>query len=270
MVQIIAHRGARSLAPENTLKAARIAFETGADLWETDVAMTRDGHLVLFHDDTLLRCTDVEKKFPLKASFRVEDFDLKEIRALDAGSYFVETDPFAQIFEGNVGKQAQASFIGEPIPLLEEGLTLTLEKNWTVNLELKFFQGDPKDFRLPDHTLKIIRQTRIPLNRVIISSFHHPWLLRVMEKEPGLEVQALVGDSDTEPLDFKDFFFSTYNANAVLIHPDQILALKDRGKRINLFTVNDPREFLRFSELGVDGIFTDFPQRFAKIKPVQK
>lgn len=264
MVQVIAHRGARSLAPENTLKAARIACETGADLWETDVAMTRDGHLVLFHDDTLLRCTDAEKKFPLKASFRVEDFDLKEIRTLDAGSYFVETDPFAQISQGNVGGEAQASFIGETIPLLEEGLILTLEKNWTINLELKFFASGAEDFHLPDHTLEIIRRTHIPLNRVIISSFHHPWLLRIMEKEPLLDVQALVGDNDTDPLDFRDFFFSTYNANAGLIHPDQIKDLKDRGKKINLFTVNDPKDFLRFSGLGVDGIFTDFPQRFAK------
>jgi len=264
MVQVIAHRGARSLAPENTLKAAQVAYETGADLWETDVAVTRDGGLILFHDETLLRCTDAHKKFPLKASFRVEDFDLKEIRTLDAGSYFVETDPFGQISQGNVGGEAQASFIGEPIPLLEEGLALTLEKNWAINLELKFFEGAVKDSYLPDHTLEIIRQTKIPLNRVIISSFHHPWLLRIMEKEPRLEVQALVGDNDTDPLDFRDFFFSTYNANAILIRPDQIRALKDRGKKVNLFTVNDPRDFSRFSELGVDGIFTDFPQRFVK------
>jgi len=264
MVQVIAHRGARSLAPENTVKAARIAYETGADLWETDVAMTRDGHLVLFHDDTLLRCTDAEKKFPLKASFRVEDFDLDEIRTLDAGSYFVETDPFAQISQGHVGREAQSSFIGEPVPLLEEGLSLTLEKNWKINLELKFFASGPEDFHLPDQTLGIIRRTQIPLRRVVISSFHHPWLLRITEKEPELEVQALVGDNDADPLDFKDFFFSTYNANAILIRPDQIKDLRDRGKKLNLFTVNDPREFSRFSELGVDGIFTDFPQRFAQ------
>nr|NJM01201.1 glycerophosphodiester phosphodiesterase [Desulfobacula sp.] len=251
------------MAPENTLKAARIAHETGADLWETDVAMTRDGHLILFHDDTLLRCTDARKKFPSRASYRVEDFDLKEIRALDAGSYFIETDPFGQISQGKVGREAQAFFIGEPVPLLEEGLILTLEENWAINLELKFFGAGPEDFHLPDHTLAVIRRTQIPLSRVIISSFHHPWLLRIMEKAPELEVQALVGDSDTEPLDFGDFFFSTYNANAVLIHPDQIKDLKDRGKRINLFTVNDPGEFSRFSGLGVDGIFTDFPQWFA-------
>ena len=264
MVQVIAHRGARSIAPENTLKAAKIAHDTGADLWETDVNITRDGRLILFHDHTLLRCTDAGKKFPRKASYRVEAFDLKEIKSLDAGSYFNETDPFQEISKGHVSGEMKASFIGEPIPLLEEGLVLTLQKNWKINLELKYFPGAETNPYLPDRTLDIIRQTKIPLAQVIISSFHHPWLLRIMEKEPQLEVQALVGDNDTEPLDFKDFSFSTYNANAALIHPDQIKELKDRGKKVNLFTVNDPKEFSRFSDLGVDGIFTDFPQRFAK------
>jgi len=92
MVQIIAHRGARSVAPENTLKAAKLAFEIGADLWETDVNVTRDGHLVLFHDETLVRCTNAVSRFPQESSYRVKDFDLKDIQLLDAGSYFVETD----------------------------------------------------------------------------------------------------------------------------------------------------------------------------------
>ncbi|OGR11517.1 MAG: hypothetical protein A2277_14495 [Desulfobacterales bacterium RIFOXYA12_FULL_46_15] len=264
MVQVIAHRGARSIAPENTLKAAKIACEMGADLWETDVTMTRDGYLILFHDDTLLRCTDAVKRFPLKPSYRVEKFDLNEIKTLDAGSYFVKTDPFQEILKGNIGREIRDSFIGEPIPLLEEGLLLTLEKNWRINLELKFFPGTENNPTLPDQTLEIIRRVKIPLTQVIISSFHHPWLLQIMDKEPLLEVQALVGDDDTEPLDFKDFFFPAYNANAALIHPDQIRAVKDRGKKINLFTVNDPKAFSRFADLGVDGIFTDFPQRFAK------
>lgn len=263
MIQVIAHRGARSIAPENTLTAAKIAHKTGADLWETDVNMTRDGHLILFHDDTLVRCTDAEKKFPLKTSYRVRDFDLEEIKALDAGTRFVETDPFQEISKGNVSSEMKASFIGEPIPLLEEGLLLTLEKSWKINLELKFFEEAAEKFHIPGHTLEIIRQTRIPLNQVVISSFYHPWLLWIMEKEPLVEIQALVGNSDEGPLNFKDFFFPAYNANAALIHPDQIKELKNRGKKINVFTVNDPKAFSRFAGLGVDGIFTDFPQRFA-------
>ena len=69
MVDIIAHRGARSLAPENTLASARIAYDLGADLWETDVNLTKDDHLILCHDKDLTRCSDVEKKFPNQLSY---------------------------------------------------------------------------------------------------------------------------------------------------------------------------------------------------------
>ncbi|HFD40915.1 MAG TPA: glycerophosphodiester phosphodiesterase, partial [Anaerolineae bacterium] len=89
----IAHRGARSLAPENTLVAARKALAVGADLWETDVAVTADGELILFHDDSLVRTTDAERRFPDRAPWTFTTFSLAEIRSLDAGSWFVETDP---------------------------------------------------------------------------------------------------------------------------------------------------------------------------------
>ena len=62
-IEIIAHRGARSLAPENTLVAARLAHKLGAHRWETDAALTRDGKLVLFHDGTLTRSTNAVQVF---------------------------------------------------------------------------------------------------------------------------------------------------------------------------------------------------------------
>lgn len=68
MAIIIAHRGARSLAPENTLAAARRAHDVGADMWETDVAVTADDHLVLMHDDAMTRTTDVAARFPDRCS----------------------------------------------------------------------------------------------------------------------------------------------------------------------------------------------------------
>jgi glycerophosphoryl diester phosphodiesterase len=272
MTLVIAHRGARSLAPENTLAAVKIAHDTGADLWETDINLTRDGRLILFHDETLLRCTNVVSQFPSRPSYRVKDFDLEEIRSLDAGSYFMETDPFSQIAEGNVGTRDLEAFAGEPVPTLEQGLVFTRENHWIVNLELKYFppaRGDltgpgrtGTDNFLPDQTLDIIRQTGIGLDQVVISSFKHDWLERIRAKEPKIEIQALVGENDTDPLDFKDFSFPVYNANSKLIRADQIEHLKQKGKKINLFTVNDPDEFYYFVNLGVDGIFTDFPQRF--------
>jgi len=262
MTQVFAHRGARSIAPENTMAAVETAYTTGADLWETDVNVTGDGKLVLFHDENLLRCTNARSLFPSRPSYLLRDFSLAEILTLDAGSYFADTDPFSQISKGAVTRKTADSFKKERVPTLEQGLLFTKEKKWKVNLELKDYSSGLHNTIIPDQTLDMIYHTQIDLNQVVISSFNHDWLKRIMGKEPGIEVQALIGYNDTDPLDFEDWIFPTYNAYARLIDERQITALKARGKKINLFTINDPKEFETFVKLGVDGIFTDFPQLF--------
>ena len=102
MVTIIAHRGARSLAPENTLAAARKAHGLGADLWETDVAVTADDQLVLMHDDAMTRTTNVADIFPERVPAAFSTSSLAEIRSLDAGSWFERDDPFGQVAAGAV------------------------------------------------------------------------------------------------------------------------------------------------------------------------
>ena len=82
MVTVIAHRGARSLAPENTLAAARKAHGLGADLWETDVAVTADDQLVLMHDDAMTRTTNVSDIFPERVPAAFSTYSLAEIRSL--------------------------------------------------------------------------------------------------------------------------------------------------------------------------------------------
>src|SRR6516165_9960808 len=91
---VVAHRGDSFHAPENTLEAARLAWEAGAEAWELDVQLTRDGVPVVLHDESLLRTTDVATRFAGdprgRGGFRVSDFDLEEVRTLDAGSWFVD------------------------------------------------------------------------------------------------------------------------------------------------------------------------------------
>ena len=93
---VVAHRGDSAYAPENTLEAARRAWDEGADAWELDVQLARDGVPVVLHDESLVRTTDVATRFagdPRGASgFLVADFDFEEIRTLDAGSWFVEPE----------------------------------------------------------------------------------------------------------------------------------------------------------------------------------
>ncbi len=272
MVEIIAHRGARSIAPENTLAAARRAWELGADRWETDVSFTRDGHLVLFHDDTLSRCTDAPARFGYPVSgepvafVRQEDslihYTLAELSTLDLGSVFLSTDPFSTIARGEIKEPALSAFKGEKIPTLEQGVVLTRDLGFQINIELKDHGNEPGPFSLAAQTLFIIKRTGISLERITISSFNHGWLNWLGTRAPEIEIQALVGDDDEIPLDFKDFSFKTYNVNAKLISEKGVGELKARGKKVNLFTVNDPHDFSRFVTAGADGIITDFPQQF--------
>jgi glycerophosphoryl diester phosphodiesterase len=85
----IAHRGARAFAPENTLEAIDKAAAIGADMVEVDVQLTADGQLVVVHDDTLERCSNVAQVFPGRQRDLVAAFTLDEIVRLDAGSWFV-------------------------------------------------------------------------------------------------------------------------------------------------------------------------------------
>ncbi|MBW2561125.1 MAG: glycerophosphodiester phosphodiesterase, partial [Deltaproteobacteria bacterium] len=132
MAHIIAHRGARSLAPENTLAAARRAREAGADLWETDVTVTKGGELVLLHDESLTRTTDVRDRFPNREPWHCSAFILREIRLLDAASWFEKADPFGQIAAGVVGKEDLSAYRGERIPTLREALQFTRDTSFPV------------------------------------------------------------------------------------------------------------------------------------------
>src|SRR5512146_2902913 len=141
----IAHRGARSLAPENTLTAARLGLEIGADLWELDVAVTSDEELVILHDDTLERTSNVQQVFPERAPWAVHTFSLAELRQLDFGSWFNQKDPFGQVAAGKVTPAMQASYAGLPIPTLRDALVFTRDADWRVNVEIKDASGTPGD-----------------------------------------------------------------------------------------------------------------------------
>jgi len=262
MTLIIAHRGARSLAPENTLAAARTAREAGADLWETDVTVTKGGELVLLHDESLARTTDVRDRFPNREPWHCSAFILREVRLLDAASWFVKADPFGQIAAGVVGKEDLSAYRGERIPTLREALQFTRDTSFPVNLELKRLPPALQEFPLVERVLAMIETLGMDHGLVTISSFHHEWLREVRTRTTLIAVQALIGDSEADPPDWGgDLEFGTYNVHSTLIDEEQVRLVTQRGLSLNLFTVNEEEDLLRFTRAGVTGLFTDFPQR---------
>ncbi len=169
----IAHRGARSLAPENTMAAARKALEIGADWWELDVAMTKDGELVVLHDDTLDRTSNVATVFPDRRKTPVYEFTLAELRQLDFGSWFIEKDPFNQIAIGAVSQTELEKFKGEPIPTLREALVFTRDNHWKVNVEIKDASGFAADATIVQQTVALIDELGMS-GQVLVSSLTIP------------------------------------------------------------------------------------------------
>lgn len=258
----IAHRGARSLAPENTLAAARKALQVGADMWELDVAVTADEALILFHDDSLTRTTDAATRFPDRAPWTFTTFTLAELGSLDAGSWFVETDPFGEISAGAVTPAEQAAYRGEPIPTLQQALTFTKDQNYCVNVELKRLPPPLERFPIVERVLALIDALGVA-DHLVISSFVHDWLREIRARRPQIKVQALIGYSEAQPLDWGDLEFETYNARHTLISTARIRELREMGIAVNLWTIDDVDDMRRYIAAGAAGLINDFPHRMA-------
>ncbi len=294
---LVAHRGDSFHAPENTLEAARLAWELGAEAWELDVQLTRDGVPVVLHDESLLRTTDVAARFAgdprAKDGFRVIDFDFEEVRSLDAGSWFVAADGGPRSARDfNTLDQLDAARIEHyrsgrvVIPTLAEALTLTRELDWLVNVEIKSFPEQPP--ALIDRVLDVIAATDTA-ERTLISSFDHNDIFA--DRHPGrryalgiLTVTPLyrIGDYATRMVGADTVHVSTeiLGADAVsyrrqrsarALRYDLVAELKHAGIPLLAYTVNHQADgdlARHLAEIGVDGLFTDDPsgvrQRLAR------
>lgn len=257
----IAHRGARSLAPENTLLAAAKGLALGADLWELDVAVTLDGELVVLHDDTLERTSNVADVFPERLPWQVWTFTLAELRRLDFGSSFVTRDPFGQIAAGAVSAGELAAFKGAPIPTLREALEFTRANHWRVNIEIKDATGTPGDAFVVEKVAGLVKELDL-LDRVIISSFNHRYLKRVRAAEHELVTAALVERAAPDPVALlEEIGAQAYNPGLHCVDEAAVRAVRAAGYAVLVWTVNEEADMRRLIEWGVSGIFTDFPQR---------
>lgn len=265
-VLVIAHRGARSVAPENTLASARAAWELGADGWEFDVQATRDGELVLMHDETLVRTTDAREAFPSRAPWLVGGFALDEVRRLDAGSWFVAEDPFGTLASGEALPERAAQFRGERVPTLAEALLLTRDLGLLANIELKAPPPSPRadgaKEELVEKTATLVCELGME-ERVIVSSFDHTLIRRFKRVAPGVAGALLARSLPANPLRYlREMGADALNPQASLFDPETARALRDAGYGVYVWTVNEPDELVRFArEPSVAGIITDWPQR---------
>ena len=285
---VVAHRGDSFRAPENTLEAARLGWESGASAWELDVQLTRDGVPVVLHDESLLRTTDVAERFAgdLRAGdgFRVSDFDFDEVRSLDAGSWFISErgGPRSACEFGTLGQikpspLSQYGSGGVKIPTLEEALAFTREHDWLVNVEIKSFPERPRSS--VDPILRVVAETGTA-SRVLISSFDHrdvaaanvagrAYALGILAMTPLYQVlryaRELVG-ADTVHLSTEVVGSETtwYRArrSPEWLEGELVAELARGGVPTLVYTVNDkgPGSLAEdLAAIGVAGLFSDDP-----------
>lgn len=230
---VFAHRGAKRVAPENTLPAFEAAIRLGADGIELDVQYSSDGKLVIFHDLNLEKTSN--------GTGRLTAHPFEELRRLDAGSYF------------------GPEFAGTQIPALDEVLDLAKGK-LLVNIELKSL--DISGAKLGVDVGEAVRAHGM-VDDVVISSFN-PFVLR-RSKLAGPEIEhALLLDLDTSG--WTRWGFTLRYSRADGVHPETrmvdaayVAAAHKRKMPVRVWTVNEEAEMRRLAGLGVDAIISDTP-----------
>jgi len=236
---IIAHRGGAKLAPENTLAAFKNAITLGVDMIEIDVHLSKDGEIIVIHDETLDRTTN--------GTGEIKDLTSNEIKQYDAGSWFGE------------------DFKDEKVPTLAETLKAI---NGQCKLLIEIKGGDE---RYPGLGVKIV-QTVKEYNAtawVVVQSFNKNSILRIKEMYPELITYYLLGKNFNKF--YSEFSEGVKTGSSIekefdgiaphysSLDKSKVALLHKAGFGVFTFTVNDKSDMQKVIEIGVDGIITDSP-----------
>lgn len=238
MPKIIGHRGASGCAPENTLVSIARAVELGAQAVEFDATISQDGTAIVMHDYNVDRCSNGSGPVVLKT--------LDEVQALDAGSWFDE------------------SFSGERIPTLHDALGLVVEKGLRLNLELKPTLGwEEPTARAAAQALR----GTWPQDRPILVSSMSPQALDAFRAQmPGVALGLITyAIPENWHQRMKQHHCVALHCHHDFVTYDLVQEVHATGARLHVYTVNDEAKAKVLFAMGVDAVFTDYPDRFSKL-----
>lgn len=257
----IGHRGASGLAPEHTIPAYDLALKQGADYIEQDLQLTSDGVLVVLHDDTLDRTARPTKESaPGDCTGPVRTKTLAQIKTCDVGKWFNEEYP----------RHARPEYVGLRIPTLEQ-VFKRYDKSTNYYIETKSPAASPG---MEEELLRLmseydLREPAAEHWRVLIQSFSPDSLQKIHLAAPKLPLIQLYTRSDSQTVQAT---LDTAREYAVGIGPSKedvdrslVRAAHARCLDVHPYTVNEKAEMQSLINLGVDGIFTNFPKRLDNV-----
>ncbi|MDR0312897.1 MAG: glycerophosphodiester phosphodiesterase [Treponema sp.] len=234
---IWAHRGASYDAPENTLEAFSLARDVGADGIELDIHFSKDGEIIVAHDETVDRCSS--------GTGRIVDMTLNEIKRLDFSNH-------------------KQGYRGVKAPTLAEVYELIKPTNMTINIELKsgivLYEG------IEEKCAKLTREAGMS-DRVFYSSFNHYCLMQLKQVEPSARIAPLYNEALVEPWQY------ALRIGAQAIHPfyptmatpDMMAKLAETGVLCNPWTVDDEKALGWMAQLGVNAVITNRPDLAVRV-----
>ncbi len=245
----IGHRGGAALGLENTMSAFKAGLKAGADGFEFDVMETADRQIIVFHDKAL------QKRLPIEGVVRQKT--LAELRKIDLSPYFKK-------FHSKIPKALHA----EKIPtLIELFRFLRKHPHLIINLEIKNEDliGRGTEKRIA-HLIRVFGFQK----RIIVSSFNPFALWRFKRVATDIPTGLIYSDHNV-PIYIKKLWFlwlarpDALHPHYKIVTPSYMKWARKRGFRVNVWTVDDPKEMKRMIQLGVDMIITNYPDRLAKI-----
>ncbi|MFC4116752.1 glycerophosphodiester phosphodiesterase [Nonomuraea zeae] len=245
-VDNIAHRGGSALAPENTIAACALAMAQGADVCEFDIQQTKDHQLILMHDQTLARTTNVEQVFPRRSPWRVSDFTLAEIRRLDAGSWF------------------SPRFRGEGVPTLAQGLQAMSHSKVGLLLEVKHAPSSPDIDKRVAAELQEAR-TEWGDERLAVQAFDWRAMRTFHHMRPHIPI-SLLGKPPADRLSELAGYVKGINLPHAGLTAEYVKKAHKQGMKVYTGTTHKPAVIRRLMSYGVDGIMTNRPRRLANVK----
>lgn len=232
------HRGASAYAPENTMEAFTLAQKMGADGIELDVHLTKDGHIVVAHDETLERCSS--------GSGRIVDHTLSELLSYDFSKGF---DNYSNL----------------RIPTLEHVLEFLKSTPMTLNIEIKsgivIYEG------IEEKTLNLVKKMGME-DRVIYSSFNHYSLMLLRKLDSTAPVGLLYSEAMVDPYVYAKHLKASaiHPYYATLMVPGTIEGCRNHGIRIHPWTVNQPDAIAWMLKERVDAVITNHPDIAIKLR----
>lgn len=234
---VIAHRGNAVAAPENTLAAYHQAYEDGAEMIETDVNISKDGHLVIIHDSTLNRTTNL--------TGNVHDFTLAELRSAEAGNQF------------------GTNFKGERIPTIDEAFSFSDQYQMPMCFEVKGL-GTERSIVIAKKLVEYIGKYNA-FDKIFLSSYYHDALAEAKKMAPQLMLAPERLPDDVEP-DIPEALrqATSLGAEVLQIHyrylyPDVLHSLHEAGIAVWAWPTTLEEEIIPAIEAGADAVMGDNP-----------